>query len=316
VRLFSEISKAFGKNLPLTTLFQSPKIEQLANILRSSGCDAPIKSLVPLKLGGDKPPLFCIYGMLLYHDLTRNLDSEQPVYGVYLQEEVNLLQVGRLEELSALTSITGLARRYLKEIQTLQPEGPYFLTGLSFGGLVAFEMAQQLHMQGEQVALLALFDTPGPSNRKKLPWQERVSLHLRNLLQQGSSYALKKAKRRISSSKKRLVSIMSTISRKFDPRSGQILPGYPQQVAELDVRQQVRDRAFRNYVPRPYPGKVIVFRAMDREQFEAYDTDPQFGWGELAVGGLEVHDVPGDHIGILKEPHVQVLAERLRECLE
>ncbi len=71
-------------------------------------------------------------------------------------------------------------------------------------------------------------------------------------------------------------------------RSGQILPSYPQQVAELDVRQQVRDRAFRNYVPRPYPGKVIVFRAMERAQFEAYDTDPPIRMGRTCcwrIGG-------------------------------
>jgi aspartate racemase len=94
------------------------------------------------------------------------------------------------------------------------------------------------------------------------------------------------------------------------------LPSYLQEAQERDIRQQVRDRAVRNHVPQPYPGKMIVFRAMERDQFEAHDTDPKFGWGDLAVEGVEVHDVPGDHIGILKEPHVQVMAAKLRACLE
>lgn len=316
VRLFAQIEKAFGKKLPLTTLFQAPTIEQLANILRSSGCDAPIKSLVPLKLEGNKPPLFCIYGILLYYDLAHNLDSDQPVYGVYLQEEVDLLQEGRLEKLSASTSVTNLASHYLKEIQTLQPEGPYFLAGESFGGLIAFEIAQQLHIQGEKVALLALFDTQSPGSIKKLPWREWVSLHLRNLLQEGSTYIQKKVDQRILSSKDKVFNIISRIHRKFDPRSGQILPSYLSKFFQLDVRQQFRNQAFRNYVPRSYQGKVILFWAMNRDQFEAYDPDSQFGWGKLAAGGLEVHHVPGDHLGILKQPHVRVLAEKLRDCLE
>lgn len=148
-------------------------------------------------------------------------------------------------------------------------------------------MAQQLQMQGEKVALLALFDTLGPGGIKKLPWQERVFIHLRNLLQQGSSYAVNKVSRRISSS-----------------------------VAQSDIRQQVRDLAVRNYAPQPYPGKMILFRAIKRNQFEAHGTDPQFGWGKLAAGGLEVHNVPGDHIGILKEPNVQVMATKLRASFE
>lgn len=80
--------------------------------------------------------------------------------------------------------------------------------------------------------------------------------------------------------------------------------------------QQIGDQAAKNYVPRPYPGKVILFRAMDRDQFKPEDSDSQFGWGELAAGGLEVHHVPGNHLGILKEPDVRVLAEKLQECLE
>lgn len=312
VRLIAQVEKAFSKNLRLTTLLQSPTIEQLANTLRSSGCNTPVGSLVPLKLGGDKPPLFCIYGILLYHDLARNLDPEQPVYGVYIQDEVDLLQAGRLEkQLSTLISVAEQATRYLKEIRTLQPKGPYFLAGESFGGLVAFEMAQQLHMQGEKVALLALLDTQSPlSAKKKLLWHQWVSLHLKSLLVEGSTYALKKLDQRISSGKNRL-SIVSRIYRKFDLRSGRSFRSYLQEVAQLDVRQQVRDQALRNYIPSPYPGKVILFRAMERDQFEADDTDPQFGWGELAAGGLEVHHVPGDHIGILKEPHVRIMATKL-----
>ena len=313
VQLFAQIEKAFGKKLPLANLFQAPTVEQLASILHQEGCNAPIESLVPLQPKGDKPPLFCIYGILLYHDLARNLGSEQPVYGVYIQDEVDLLKAGRLEK-TALTSVAALATLYLKEIRTLQPVGPYFLAGVSFGGLVAFEMATQLHLQGEKVALVALFDTIAPGGLRKMPWPERISLHLRKLLREGSTYALKKVGRRIDSSKDRLVSIVSRVYKKFE-HFGRPLPSYFQQVATRDIRQQFIEQAIRNYVPHPYLGKVILFRAMDLSEFEGYYTDPEWGWGELVVEGLEVHHVPGNHIGILKEPHVRILAEKLRACL-
>jgi aspartate racemase len=70
----------------------------------------------------------------------------------------------------------------------------------------------------------------------------------------------------------------------------------------------------RNYTPQPYPGKVTFFRAMNQNEFEAYYTDRQF-WGKVAEGGLEVHNVPGDHLGILQEPNVQILAGKLRAYL-
>jgi aspartate racemase len=253
---------------------------------------------------------------LLYNDLARNLGKERPVYGVYLQEEVDLLKSGKLEDQqTALTSVAGMAARYLKEIRTLQPVGPYFLAGESFGGLVAFEMAQQLRSQGEKVGLLALFDTEAPGALKELPRTERVSRHLKNLVQKGPTYALEKVGRRIDSSQKELVSIISKKYGKVDQGSKPSLQRYFTEVATLDIRQQIREQAASNYVPHPYPGKVVLFRAMDRSGFEAY-SDSQWGWGSLAAGGLEVHHVPGDHIGILKEPHVRVLATNLRACLE
>lgn len=317
VRLFAQIQETFGKNLPLPTLLTAPTIEQLAQILCSEGFSEPLTSLVPLQPNGNKPPLFCIYGIFLYQDLARNLGSEQPVYGVYIQNEVDLLKAGRLEkQQTALISVADQATLYLKEIRALQPVGPYFLAGESFGGLVAFEMAQQLHAQGEKVGLVVLFDTDAPGGLKKLPWLERVSLHLRNLSQKGATYPLEKLRRRTDESKDRLVSTISRIYGKFDHSTERPLPDYLQEVAAPDVRQQVRDQAMRNYLPHPYPGKVILFRATERSGFEADRTDTQWGWGLLVTGELEVHHVPGDHIGIIKEPHVGVLTAKLKACLE
>jgi thioesterase domain-containing protein len=176
-------------------------------------------------------------------------------------------------------------------------------------------MAQQLRSQGEKVGLLALFDTEAPGSLKELSRTERVGLHLKNFVQKGPTYALEKVAPKIDSSKKQLLSIINKNHDKVDQQSDRTTQRYLTEVATLDIRQQIREQAASNYVPHPYPGKVALFRAMERSGFEVY-SDSQWGWGSLAAGGLEVYHVPGDHIGILKEPHVGVLATNLRACLE
>jgi thioesterase domain-containing protein/acyl carrier protein len=311
VRLFTQIEKAFGKNFPLATLFQAPTIEQLANIFHQEEWSAPWRSLVVMQPGGSKPPFFFVHALggnvLSYHDLVHYLGPDQPVYG---------LQARGLDgKEPPHNRIEDMAADYIKEILEIQPEGPYFLGGYSFGGAVAFEMAHQLYTKGQKVALLVLLDTLAPTVMRNLPLRERVFVHWKNLLQEGYTYALHKLGWRISSINDRLLRSISRIYRKFDPRSGQILPSYLTE-SQLDVRQQFYHQALRNYVPCPYLGKVILFQSVKREQHEAFYTDPQKAWGKLAAGGLEVHEVPGDHISLIKEPHVQVLAEKLRDCLE
>ncbi len=232
VRLLTQVQGVFAKELPLPILLTAPTIEQLVNIICAQGLPDPVEALVPLQPKGDKPPLFCIYGIFLYQDLAYNFGSKQPVYGVYIHDEVELLKAGGLQkQQTALTSVAEQATLYLKEIRTLQPVGPYFLAGESFGGLVAFEMAQQLQRQGEKVALVVLFDTDAPGGMKKLPRSKRVLLHLAKLLQAGPTYALEKVGRKLDSSKDRLVRSISRIYGKFAHSSEHLLPSDLEKVA-------------------------------------------------------------------------------------
>ncbi|MBD2039313.1 amino acid adenylation domain-containing protein [Microcoleus sp. FACHB-672] len=316
VRLFTEIEKICGKNLPLATLFQAPTIEQLASLIRQERWAAPTESLVLLSPGGDKPPLFCIYGILLYHDLAKHLGGDRPVYGIYLQAEVDLLKEDNVnKEESPLNSVPGVASLYLKEIRKRQPVGPYYLAGESFGGLVAFEMAHQLRAEGETVELVALFDTFAPDGMKGLPLGRRMAIHLETFMQKGHTYIFDRIQAKIASTKDKVLSLVGKMSSKFDQGSERSLSKSLQKITSNDARRTVRHQAVRNYVPQPYPGKVTLFRAMQRSEFESYYTDPKI-WTPFTVGGLEVHDVPGNHIGILKQPNVQVLASKLKACLE
>ncbi|OLP20469.1 hypothetical protein BST81_00190 [Leptolyngbya sp. 'hensonii'] len=167
VRLFAQIEATCGKKLPLSVLLNAPTIEQLAHLLRQDSQASVWSPLVQIQAGSEnRPPLFCMHGggfnVLIYRKLALNLDPDQPVYGLQargLAGDPTPLRE-RLEEIAA---------DYVREIRTIQPHGPYYLSGLSNGGNIALEMAQQLQAQGEQVALLALFDSYGPNGIHLLP---------------------------------------------------------------------------------------------------------------------------------------------------
>jgi aspartate racemase len=334
-RLFAQIEKKLGRNLRLANLFQAPTIEQLAslfspedyssehkkstiklesatNLLNQSGSPSPCSSLIAIQPNGSKPPLFCIHvlgrGLKFYRPLAHHLGLEQPLYGLAAQiMDKKYAPPNRVEDLAA---------HYIKEMRILQPEGPYFLAGVSFGGSVAFEMAQQLVAQGQKVALLALLDTYTSEALKQMPSGERLSAHWSNFLQLGPIYVLKKAKENVKGKIQRfndkLNHSLNEIGCKFYLGIGRPLPNNLQ---DFTFRQE-NIQASRNYVPQVYPGRVTFFRSRDEIIRVSSYRAPQLSWGELAAGGLECHEVPGTHLGMLQEPHVQVLAEKLKACLD
>jgi aspartate racemase len=303
VRLFAQIEKVTGRNLPLAVLFQAPTVEHLAAVLRQERGEALWSSLVEIQPGGSKPPFFGVHAhegnILFYRDLARHLGKDQPFYGLQAQ--------GLDGKQTPYREVEEMAAHHVKEIRALQPKGPYFLGGYCFGGVVAFEMAQQLHAQGEKVALLALFDAYAPGYQKLYPeftpfgdslryFIRRAGLHLGNLSLLGTKEKLNYIKGRTK-----------RIADKFSLGTG--LPS-------LGIRRKIMGamrQAAINYDPQVYRGSITLFRATTQPAM--FDHDPKLGWGRLAAGDLEIHQVPGYYGTMMLEPHVRVLAEQLRACL-
>ncbi|ODG99848.1 non-ribosomal peptide synthetase [Nostoc sp. KVJ20] len=318
VKLFWQIEKTFNKNLPLAILFQSGTVEALAKIIcqeedltknlasvNTLDKSKPAwSSLVEIQPNGSKPPFFCIHGLggevLCFRELAVHLGSEQPFYGLQPQ--------GLDEKYPFHTRIEDMATHYIQEIQTLQPKGPYFLGGYSFGGIVAFEMAQQLQEQGEQVGILVMLDSCRPGYSWRASFLKRGFLHLKNMVQQGPSYLWQKAVKWIYWRKRH-------IQNKYNRYLEELLnlPENDKHLKSIDANTQ----AVSEYIFSPYLGQAILLRTEDQNRSEAIGTqyDPQFGWGDIVTGELNIHYLPGSHLEILKEPHVQVLAEILGNCL-
>jgi thioesterase domain-containing protein len=322
IQLFAQIQNKFAKKLPLATLFQSGTVEALAQMLgekedlatgnvllaapKEDEAVAPWSSLVEIQPNGSKPPLFCIHPLggeiLCYRNLALHLGSEQPVYGLQPQ--------GLDGKLPLLTRVEDMAAHYIKEIQTIQPNGPYFLVGYSFGGTVAFEMAQQLSKQGQEIAILAMLDTCRPGYSTRLPFWKRVFVHLDNLLRIGPAYL-----------KKKLVGWREWgtyhLKYKYKHHLGAVLHHLPETDKHLNVID-ANVEAANEYILQVYPGQMILLRTEDKNRAEAVGVqyDPQFGWGDVISGGIDVHYVPGSHLLLLEEPNVRVLAEKLKHSLE
>ena len=316
VRIFSQMEKVTGKSLPLVTLFQAPTIEQIAALLRDEGWRAHWSSLVPIQPAGSRPPFYCVHGVggniLEYMDIARYIDTDQPLYGLQAQ--------GLDGKMPRHATVEEMARHYVKEIRELQPHGPYYIGGSSFGGLVAHEVARILREEGEEIGILALFDTTAPGYPKYLPttsalakklnhFQFRVELHWSNLKSMDMRRRLEYARVKGVRLGKRVVILVQKrygrLRRWWDRRS------YPEAIRNV---QKAGYNAMRDYVPKPYPGKVTLFRAT--EQPYGIYQDRTNGWGAFELGDLEIHDIPGHHGAIVREPRVQFLASVLNGCLQ
>jgi thioesterase domain-containing protein/acyl carrier protein len=311
VSLFSEIEKKLGKNLPLATLFQAPTIGQLAGIIQQEVWSAPWSPLVAIQPHGTHEPFFCIHGadgpVLFYNKLALLLGDGQPVYGLQAQG----LDGGKIQH----SSMEAMAALYIKEIRTVQSRGPYFLGGYSFGGLLALEMAQQLRAQGEKIALVAMFDANNcmvPPRRYTL--RERITLRSRVIagmsLTRKFAYIFDRGIRKLAViilvQKDRLHRIAYKL---FSKRKEVVAPSY----RALHVRE-ANDQAMRDYRPYLYHGKLTLIRAENPN--DGFEFDSKLGWGGLATEGIEIHDVPGEHETMFQEPHVQILAATMRDCIE
>lgn len=338
VRLFAKIKKIYAVDLSLATLFEAPTVAQCAELLqaeydvsveaaqdveqpkarkrRTSGEWTPLVAIQPK---GNKIPFFCVHGgygnVLNFYDLTRYLGKDQPFYGLQAR--------GVDGKQPPFATMQEMAAEYVRQMRTVQPEGPYMVGGFSMGGEVAYEMAQQLHAQGQEVALVALLDTHNPefarrrnnvlrmaegpegiagiSSEDSLEFGEGIIQKLR-LFKRWAELRLLLA--RMDLQKYRL---FWRVRRML--RAGQTLP---QSLISPFLWKSHIDLV-NSYEIRPYPGRVTLFRASETEV--GNPNGEGIGWSPLAQGGLDVHIIHGTH-NIVKEPYVAELARMLKASID
>ncbi len=307
-RLVLEIEQRLDCKLPIAALFQAPTVEALSRRLTEDHSAPPWSSLVPLQPAGTKPPLFFVHGVggdvYGFLELAQLLAPDQPAYG--------LQAVGLDGETPRHSSIEKMAAHYVEEIRSFQPQGPYHIIGFSLGGLIAYEMAQQLHRQDQRVAFLGLLDTEpmGP-----MPWSvylrtmasfvpRRTLFHLRR------SWALP-WRDKLGYAGGRLAAFLYWVRRNVQE------PPRAAATAQLPVEVRPDPEGEDYYVTlaflyrlTKYPGSIEVF--------VSDESDPAWiqSWTRLADQGVDFHKVPGQHLEILTGSHVQELVKTLRGILD
>ena len=308
IRLLAQLERSFGTRLPLRLLFENTTIRDLAATLDDAlGTPREWSSLVPIRPGGDRPPLFLtpsVRGEVVeYRDLVRHLDPRQPVYG--------LRGLGFEGGRPRCVTIQDMASLYVAEIRRLKSTGPYLLVGYCFGGEVAIEMAHQLHQGGQRVALLALIDAAPPADGRtsRTPTLRRARVRVADLLNRGVPGAAAYVGHRAARARSKLRRWLWLAAYDLYIRSGRPFP------TRLQDIQVVNYRALTSYAIPVIPCQLTLFRA-------AVTGGPAVSvsqWQRLALGGLEVHAIDSHgvaHLTIMKEPHVRPLAAKLSECIE
>ncbi len=321
IHMLAELHKRTGKRLPNTILFQSPTIRGMAEALRKTGATPLFRSLVPIQPKGKRPPLFCVHGgggqVFWYKDLARRLGEDQPFFGLQCRIEDD----GRVRT----NTVEDMAHYYLEEIRAAFPRGPYYLSGASFGGKVAYEMAVRLRAMGETVALVAMFDTWGPgyptSDPNVTPLQrmadslyQRLDHHIGALwmLERGTRQAYVRERANyayqefLGDIEVAAMSVARWTYRKRGradsiPKDIQESPGFIKEASAA-------------YVAPPYDGDVFLFRS--RLQPPGCVRDETLGWSKVVRGKITLQELPGKHATMIAEPRVRFLVEAFGPILE
>ncbi|MFP5206979.1 MAG: type I polyketide synthase [Acidobacteriota bacterium] len=318
VRLFAKIRKTYQTDLELAVLFEARTVRQLAALIRKTqqpiGIDEQRTqktwtALVPVQPNGTRVPLFCVHAVggdvLFYQQLARALGPDQPLYAF----QSPLVAAPDRRDLT----VQEMASLYIQEMRAFYPEGPYLLGAASYGGFVLYEMARQLNEQGIAPGIVLMFDVKVPGSDERFGAGVKVARFLQNIRKGGGGYLLRKTKEKTAYFRERFVEgvVYPAAVR------GYRLTGRPLTAAlRFFWVSQGHWHALRGYAFKPFPGKVTLIRATDRgPEVLGVREDPTLGWGRLALGGVEVIDVPTKHMFMLFDPYVTDFAETLKSIL-
>ncbi|WP_458627026.1 amino acid adenylation domain-containing protein [Winogradskyella sp. PC D3.3] len=321
VRVMAKLENETGERLPLSALMTHSTIAKLAEFIEVDGEVNSWDSLVPIKTDGSKTPLYVVHGefynVLFLNALAKNIDKEQPLYGLQAK--------GLNGKDTPHNKIEDMAAHYISEIIKTNPDGPYAIAGYSFGGIVAFEMAKQLKAQGKTVEKFISFDSYvfpyyyySDAFRKQLMYgfytSGKVYFALKTMFSSADKF---KARMRIFKNK---VNQLYTKVKQSDKEST-TEPRELQDLLELNIGKETLENlsshhslAVESYHIVPEDLEVDLMIAED-DVFFKHDKK-YYGWKSLAKRGVKRHSIPGNHANMFVAPNDEQFSRVLQEILD
>ncbi len=333
MRIFSKIQKHYRINLPMATLFVAPtiatlavEVEKLTNTSDAGQSDTTAATdaiasatkqsrigdtsngvLVPIQPAGKGKPLFAVHGgdggILFYNTFATSLGRSRPVYAI---EAPGLSDDGPIPK----NSVEEAAAKYIKLIRKVQAEGPYYLCGYSFGGVIAYEMARQLTADGQEVAFVGVIDIENPSVELESfsPWQRVLFNWQQNAANTPATQRVWKiVKRLFQGIANKAKYKVETAVHHHSP------PGACSSKRRMGQLNTINSEALHAYRPMPWKGKVTLFRAKEQPDHSQLPAD--YGWESVATHGVEAYDVDGRHLSIFDPENVSSVTAAMRVAL-
>ncbi|WP_113925697.1 non-ribosomal peptide synthetase [Cognataquiflexum aquatile] len=308
VKVMAALEKEIGSKLAINQIFKHPNILELAKALENINQNQTgWNSLVPIKPSGNKPPLYIVHGVgstvSIYYSLAKYIEDDQPIYG---------FQPKGLDGIETPNkSLEEMASYYISLMIDQNPHGPYNISGYSFGGYVAYEMARQLRSMGKQVGKLILFDTSSLDSYEKLSTFDKIKLRskiilneINFVLHEPQGYFEKKSRSFQRKRDKLLVKMKLKPDPKYLGDSKSVLNRIAKNNADI----------LNKYRLGPYNGPLHLFRAKTQG---FYVEEPKYyGWLPF-VEKVHVVHVSGHHDNIFKKPEIlKEMAEKIQKVLD
>jgi len=305
-QVFDRIYKEFGQHLPLSVLFEAPTLAEVASRLGPANgerrplvaarveesfsigphTDTGAGSLVPIRSAGRRTPIFCFHSLggsiLGYRALAKYLPDQYPVWALQPR--------GMDGGAAPIKNVTAMARYYCEQVCRVQPDGPLTLTGISLGGVIAFEVAREAQRRGREVGKLILIDPSTPTPR-----------HLSPLAAIWDTAKLQK--------QKVVYLTLGMLGRRLSPAMAR------GRVYQTNIRA---GRNYRNSSPESITVPAVFIRAKYNGKYSVPDEAVR-KWESLTGGLEEVVDVEGAHSGedyVLAEPFVGPVAREFLRLVE
>jgi thioesterase domain-containing protein len=317
--MFAKVDEKLGRRLPVNTIFLAPTIRRMADMMRED--PSAQHSLVLLRKGSLKPPLFCINNavtgtLIEFGWIIEELTGDWEVYGLQMSCQ------GTVQ-----TGIEDMASNFIKNIKHVQTEGPYYLLGHCAGGALAYEIARQLKDLGEEVGFLGIIDLIAPKYVYRLDLRSlkllagRIRVVLSNIANAPPGQRIKRVLSLPDAALQFIYNLLQhNQANNRNLRATENLP-FPDWIVTIPEPYQqaamTNYPAYRKYNIKPYRGNLTFFVSRKtRDGFkDAIYHSPSLGWEKFVEGSVRTYCIPGDHTTIAIPPNVKELTKAIEECM-